>query len=178
MATLSKAGLARSIVLPVLISSVIFFAPANARSDSAPKAFGGKQADHTSAVSEIQSVLRMQQNAWNQGDIDRFMTGTHIRKIRSYFRRHGKTRMGDGARPLSRKIFRSHEDGTPHFFRSRDRLAVARFGSGAWTLEITAGKGPAARAIYAHLPASAGRVADCARSYVGGSAAEVNRYKR
>jgi hypothetical protein len=86
--------------------------------------------------------------------------------------------MGDGARPLSRKIFRSHEDGTPHFFRSRDRLAVARFGSGAWTLEITAGKGPAARAIYAHLPAPAGRVADCARSYIDGSAASpqiVNR---
>jgi ketosteroid isomerase-like protein len=75
MATSSKAGLARSIVLSVLISGVIFFAPANARSDSAPKAFGVKQADHTSAVSEIRSVLRMQQNAWNQGDIDRFMDG-------------------------------------------------------------------------------------------------------
>jgi ketosteroid isomerase-like protein len=75
MATSSKAGLARSIVLPVLISGVIFFAPANARSGLAPKAFGVKQADHTSAVSEIQSVLRMQQDAWNQGDIDRFMDG-------------------------------------------------------------------------------------------------------
>jgi ketosteroid isomerase-like protein len=74
-AKLGKAGVARSIVLPVLISSVTFFAPANARSGSASKAFGVKQADHTSAVSEIQSVLRMQQNAWNQGDIDRFMDG-------------------------------------------------------------------------------------------------------
>jgi ketosteroid isomerase-like protein len=72
---LGKAGFAPSIVLPVLISGVILFAPANARSDSAPKAFGGKQADHTSAVSEIRSVLHMQQDAWNRGDIDRFMDG-------------------------------------------------------------------------------------------------------
>jgi ketosteroid isomerase-like protein len=72
---LGKAGFAPSIVLPILISGVILFAPANARSDSAPKAFGGKQADHTSAVSEIRSVLRMQQDAWNRGDIDRFMDG-------------------------------------------------------------------------------------------------------
>jgi hypothetical protein len=60
---------------PGFVSGVIFFAPANAQSGSAPKAFGGKQADHTSAVSEIQSVLRMQQDAWNQGDIDQFMDG-------------------------------------------------------------------------------------------------------
>jgi hypothetical protein len=75
MATLGKAGFARSIALPVLIPGVILFAPANVRSDSAPKAFSGKQADHTSAVSEIRSVLRIQQDAWNHGDIDRFMDG-------------------------------------------------------------------------------------------------------
>jgi ketosteroid isomerase-like protein len=69
------AGFARSIVLPVLISGVILFAPANARSGSAPKGLGGKQADHTSAVSKIRSVLRMQQDAWNHDDIDRFMDG-------------------------------------------------------------------------------------------------------
>jgi ketosteroid isomerase-like protein len=72
---LGKAGFARSIGLPVLISGVILFAPANARSNSAPKALGAKRADPASAVSEIQSVLRMQQDAWNQGDIDRFMDG-------------------------------------------------------------------------------------------------------
>jgi ketosteroid isomerase-like protein len=62
-------------VLPVLISGVTLFAPANAQSVSSPKAFGGKRADHTSAVTEIRSVLRMQQDAWNHGDIDRFMNG-------------------------------------------------------------------------------------------------------
>jgi ketosteroid isomerase-like protein len=72
---LSKAGFARPIVLSLLISGVIFFAPADARSVSAPKAFAGKRADQTSAVSEIRSVLRMQQDAWNHGDIDRFMNG-------------------------------------------------------------------------------------------------------
>jgi ketosteroid isomerase-like protein len=55
IAILSKAGFAGSIVLLVLISGV--------------------RADHTSAVSEIRSVLRMQQDAWNHGDIDRFMNG-------------------------------------------------------------------------------------------------------
>jgi ketosteroid isomerase-like protein len=75
MATLGKAGFVRSIALPVLIPGVILFAPANVRSGSAPKPFLGKQADHTSAVSEIRSVLRMQQDAWNHGDIDRFMNG-------------------------------------------------------------------------------------------------------
>ena len=73
MANLSKAGFAGSIVLSILISGVILFAPANARSVSAAPA--GKRADHTSAVSEIRSVLRMQQDAWNHGDIDRFMNG-------------------------------------------------------------------------------------------------------
>jgi ketosteroid isomerase-like protein len=34
-----------------------------------------QEADHTSAVSEIRSVLRMQQDAWNNGDIDGFMNG-------------------------------------------------------------------------------------------------------
>jgi ketosteroid isomerase-like protein len=72
MATLSKAGFAGSMVLSVLIYGVIFPAPANAQSISAP---AGNRADHTSAVSEIRSVLRMQQDAWNHGDIDRFMNG-------------------------------------------------------------------------------------------------------
>jgi ketosteroid isomerase-like protein len=81
MATLSKAGFAGSIVLSVLISGGLLFAPANARSASAPKAFGGKRAYHTTAASEIRSVLRMQQDAWNHGDIDRFMNGyAHSRR--------------------------------------------------------------------------------------------------
>src|SRR6266496_1989374 len=94
-----------------------------------------------------------------------------------YFRRYGKARLGNGARSLSEKIFRSCEDGAPDFFRSRDRAALARFGHGAWTLEITTGKRSAARAIYPHLQTLAGRVADCARSHIGGCAAEVNRKK-
>ena len=73
MATPSKAGFAGSIGLSVLISGAVLFGPANAWSASAQKALGG--ADHTSAVSEIRSVLRMQQDAWNHGDIDRFMNG-------------------------------------------------------------------------------------------------------
>jgi ketosteroid isomerase-like protein len=73
VATLSKADFASSIVLSVLISGTVLFGSANARSASASKALGG--ADHTSAVSEIKSVLRMQQDAWNRGDIDRFMNG-------------------------------------------------------------------------------------------------------
>ena len=85
--------------------------------------------------------------------------------------------MGDGARPLSRKIFRPREDGGPRFFGSRDRPAIARFGGGAWTLEITAGKGSAARAIYAYLQTLAGRMADRARSHIGGCVAEVIGYR-
>jgi hypothetical protein len=74
-ATFSKAGFAGSIVLYIL------FAPANARAASAPKAFGGNRGDQTSAVTEIRSVLRMQQDAWNHGDIDRFMNGyAHSRR--------------------------------------------------------------------------------------------------
>jgi ketosteroid isomerase-like protein len=42
---------------------------------SASAALAREQADHTSAVSEIRSVLRMQQDAWNNGDIDGFMNG-------------------------------------------------------------------------------------------------------
>ena len=85
--------------------------------------------------------------------------------------------MGDGAQPLSRKIFRPRKDGGPDFFRSRDRAAIARLGGGAWTLEITAGKGSAARAIYAYLQTLAGRVADRTRSHIGSSAAEVIGYE-
>src|SRR4029453_15787246 len=72
---LEQGWFAGSIVLSVLISGGLLFAPANARSASASKAFWGKRADNTSAPSEIWSVLRMQQDAWNDGDIDRFMNG-------------------------------------------------------------------------------------------------------
>jgi ketosteroid isomerase-like protein len=73
VATLSKTGFAGSIVLSVWISGAVLFGLTNARSASAPKTLGG--ADHKSAVSEIKSVLHMQQDAWNRGDIDRFMNG-------------------------------------------------------------------------------------------------------
>jgi ketosteroid isomerase-like protein len=57
----------------LLISVSILVAWTTAWSDSAAPA--RKQENGTSAVSQIRFVLRMQQDAWNQGDIDRFMKG-------------------------------------------------------------------------------------------------------
>jgi ketosteroid isomerase-like protein len=67
-AILSKAGFA-GITPALFISASILFAW------TAPKAFGANEANDASAVSQIESVLRMQQDAWNHGDIDRFMSG-------------------------------------------------------------------------------------------------------
>jgi len=94
-----------------------------------------------------------------------------------YFRRCAQTRLGNGARSLPKKIFRSRENGDARFFRSRDHAVVIRFSHGAWTLEIGARKRSAARALHFDLsqnPAFAG-LAHSARSYVGGTIAEVIR---
>jgi hypothetical protein len=118
----------------------------------------------------------MQQDAWNHGDIDRFMNG-YAHSSHTVFVSEDTIRRGwQTVRDRYREKYSDRgEDGGPDLFRSRDHAAMARFGCGAWTLEITAGQGSAARAIYAHLQTLAGRVADCARSHIGGCAAAVIR---
>jgi hypothetical protein len=87
---------------------------------------------------------------------------------RLYLGRYRQTRLANGARSLQGKIFQSREDGDAHLLCSRHYAAVTGFGRCAGKLETTAGKRSATRAFYAHLQALAGRLADCARSHVGG----------
>jgi len=54
-------------------SALILFASTSAWSVLAAPA--GKEQDRASAVVQIRSVLRAQQDAWNRGDIDGFMNG-------------------------------------------------------------------------------------------------------
>jgi ketosteroid isomerase-like protein len=42
---------------------------------TSPNALGKEEENDTNAVSQIRLVLRMQQDAWNDGDIDPFMNG-------------------------------------------------------------------------------------------------------
>jgi len=59
--------------LAIFRSALIFFASiAGSPISAAPAA---KEQVPSDAVSEIRSVIRMQQDAWNHGDIDRFMNG-------------------------------------------------------------------------------------------------------
>ena len=53
-------------------SALILFASA---STSSVLALAGKERDRVSAVVQIRSVLRAQQDAWNRDDIDGFMNG-------------------------------------------------------------------------------------------------------
>jgi hypothetical protein len=47
----------------------------NPRCLDGPESVREKKENDTGAVSQIRFVLRMQQDAWNHGDIDRFMNG-------------------------------------------------------------------------------------------------------
>jgi hypothetical protein len=122
----------------------------------------------SSAVSNS-SVIRMQQDAWNHGDIDRFMNGYARQACGLCLRRYGDTRMGNGADRYRENIPIARMGFQPPISKS----TLSRFGRGAGTLGIIAGKRSAARAIYAHLQTLPGRMADCARSHISGSAAVI-----
>ncbi len=56
----------------LFVSVLILFAPTPWSISAAP---AGREQDRTNAVVQIRSILRAQQDAWNHGDIDRFMNG-------------------------------------------------------------------------------------------------------
>jgi ketosteroid isomerase-like protein len=58
--------------LALFAFALIFFAPIPSSISAAPAA---TEQDRANAVAQIRSVLRAQQDAWNRGDIDRFMHG-------------------------------------------------------------------------------------------------------
>ncbi len=56
----------------LFVSVLILFAPTPWSISAAP---AGREQDRANAVVQIRSILRAQQDAWNHGDIDRFMNG-------------------------------------------------------------------------------------------------------
>ena len=73
VSTLRIAGLGGPTMLAFFPSALILFASTSAWSVLAAPA--EKEQDRASAVLQIRSVLRAQQDAWNHGDIDGFMNG-------------------------------------------------------------------------------------------------------
>src|SRR6266404_4136784 len=73
VSTLRIVDLGVPTMLAFFPSALILFASTSARSVLAAPA--GKEQDRASAVVQIRSVLRAQQDAWNHGDIDGFMNG-------------------------------------------------------------------------------------------------------
>ncbi len=71
ISTLRIVGLAGPTMLAFFPSALILFASTSTWSVLAAPA--GKEQDRASAVVQIRSVLRAQQDAWNRGDIDGFM---------------------------------------------------------------------------------------------------------
>jgi hypothetical protein len=154
---------------PRLFASVlILFAPTPWSISAAPT---GRQQDRTNAVVQIRSILRAQQDAWNRGDIDAFMNGYERSRSTIFVSEDTVKRGWETVRARYRKKYSDRaKNGVAHFFRSRDSLARSRRGSCPGSLEIETRPRPATRKIHAHLQAFTGRMADCARSHLGGSA--------
>jgi ketosteroid isomerase-like protein len=72
ISTLRIVDLGGPTMLAFFPSALILFASTSTSSVLAP---AGKERDRVSAVVQIRSVLRAQQDAWNRGDIDGFMNG-------------------------------------------------------------------------------------------------------
>ena len=73
VSTLRRGDLGGPRMLAFFPSALILFASTSAWSVVAVPP--GKEQDRASAVVQIRSVLRAQQDAWNRGDIDGFMNG-------------------------------------------------------------------------------------------------------
>jgi uncharacterized protein (TIGR02246 family) len=72
ISTSGKAGFIQPIAPALFASVLILFAPTPWSISAAP---AGRKQDRTNTVAQIRSILRAQQDAWNHGDIDRFMNG-------------------------------------------------------------------------------------------------------
>lgn len=72
ISTSEKAGFIQR-TAPVFFASALMLLASTPSSNAATPA--GREQDRTNVVAEIRSILRAQQDAWNHGDIDRFMNG-------------------------------------------------------------------------------------------------------
>ena len=73
ISTLGRANVIRPIALALFISAAVVFGPITICSSSATSL--RKEHEDATSVAQIRSVLRAQQEAWNQGNIDGFMNG-------------------------------------------------------------------------------------------------------
>jgi ketosteroid isomerase-like protein len=132
--------------------------------------------DAVNPVAQIQSVIRAQQDAWNRSDIDGFMNG-YARSPSTVFVSEDTIKRGwETVRDRYREKYSDRgKMGTLTFSEieitllSPDSALVL----GRWSLERA---GSSARALHAHLQTPAGRLANCARSYVGGKVIGYKRY--
>jgi ketosteroid isomerase-like protein len=124
-------------------------------------------------LTEIQSVLRAQQDAWNSGDIDGFMNG-YARSPSTLFVADDEVRRGwETVRERYRQKYSDRTKmGTLAFsdVEITPLSANAAVVLGRWRLTRANDK--------PHLPKTAGRLAYCSRSYKRGFAAEVIHFKR
>jgi len=90
-------------------------------------------------------------------------------------RRRSDAGLADGARSLREEIRSSRKNGDTHVFRGRNHPVRRECGTGARQLEPAPQRRSAAWKIHPPFPKAAGRLADCARSYVvnKGSAARA-----
>jgi uncharacterized protein (TIGR02246 family) len=89
------------------------------------------------ALTQIRSVLQVQQDAWNRGDIDGFMNG-YARSASMVFISEDTVRCGwQTARSLQEKIFQSRKDGDPHISDLEITLLSSDWAvvSGRWKLK-------------------------------------------
>jgi ketosteroid isomerase-like protein len=73
ISTLGRANIIHPIALALFTSAAVVFGPITICSSSAISV--RKEHEQATSVAQIRSVLRAQQEAWNQGDIDGFMNG-------------------------------------------------------------------------------------------------------
>ena len=176
MSTLRRAGFVSPPVVALFHSALILFGATTAWWVSLTPA--AKKQDQANAVAQIRPVLRAQQDAWNRGDIDGFMNG-YARSKSTIFISEGTLKRGwETVRDrYQKKYFDRAKMGMLTFSDieimplSPDSAVVI----GRWKLQRAKDR---PWAIYTHLQALAGRLANCARSYIGRGAPDVMIGKR
>ena len=125
----------------------------------------------TSAIDigmNVRAVIKVQEAAWNRGDIDGYMNG-YAHSGKTIFVSGDKvTRGWQTVRDRYKKKQHPRKDGRPHPLRTRSHAIEWRGSVGFGSLVAKTQSRQPARTIYAAIPTDSGRLAYRARPYVGG----------